>query len=127
MIPSIDIWIIFIYLFSLILVGVYANKQSKNNSLLDLYLGNREYGTFFLFLTFYATQYSGNTVIGFTGKAYRDGWITIFFVTSLLVVVAGLLSYAPKLYKISKEKTILLLMIILKIDIQIKYYITFLL
>ena len=104
MISLVDIWAITVYLFSLIAIGVYGHKRSKNNSLTDLYLGGREFGVLMLFLTFYATQYSGNTIIGFSGKAYREGWVALSTVIFMVAVIGGLLSYAPKLYKLSKEK-----------------------
>ena len=40
----------------------------------DFYLGNRRLGLFVLFLTLYATQYSGLTLIGFVGNVYRTGY-----------------------------------------------------
>ena len=40
----------------------------------DFYLGNRRLGLFVLFLTLYATQYSGLTFIGFVGNVYRTGY-----------------------------------------------------
>jgi len=101
---SLEILIIFAYLLSLILIGLRGHKQSKDDSLTDLYLGGREFGVLFLFLTFYATQYSGNTIIGFSGKAYREGWLTLSTVVFMIAVIGGLLIYAPKLYKRSKEK-----------------------
>lgn len=104
MIGLIDIWAIGIYLFGLIAVGIYGHTRQKNNSLTDLYLGGKEFGVLLLFLTFYATQYSGNTIIGFSGKAYRDGWLTLSTVIFMISVIGGLLSYAPKLYKLSKER-----------------------
>lgn len=102
---NLDIWVISLYLFSLIIIGIYGHKKSKNNSLTDLYLGGREFGVLMLFLTFYATQYSGNTMIGFTGKAYRDGWTTLSTVVFMIAVIGGLMSYAPKLYKRAKQKS----------------------
>ncbi|KAF3984771.1 MAG: sodium:solute symporter family protein [Methylococcales symbiont of Hymedesmia sp. n. MRB-2018] len=89
---------------SLIAIGFYGHRQSKNNSLTDRYLGGREFGVVMLFLTFYATQYSGNTIIGFSGKAYREGWITLSTVVFMVAVIGGLLSYAPKLYKLGRAK-----------------------
>ena len=40
----------------------------------DFYLAGRSSGLAVLFLTLYATQYSGNTLFGYTGKTYRIGF-----------------------------------------------------
>ena len=64
---------LFIYLFSLIGIGILGRFARKEDSLGDFYLAGRGMGGFVLFLTLYATQYSGNTMIGFSGRAYRQG------------------------------------------------------
>ena len=69
------------YLFSLIGVGLAGRYASKENSMSDFYLADRGMGVFVLFLTLYATQYSGNTMIGFSGRAYRQGFTTLVTVT----------------------------------------------
>jgi len=62
------------YLVSLILIGVVGRFARKEDSLSDFYLSGRGMGLFVLFLTLYATQYSGNTLIGMAGKSYRQGY-----------------------------------------------------
>ena len=98
-----DIFFIVLYLFSLIAIGFYGKSKRDKNSLNDFYLG-RGFGFFLLFLTFYATQYSGNTIIGFTGKAYREGWFGLNLVALMVAVIGGLLLYAPKLYQRSQNR-----------------------
>ncbi len=56
------------YLVSLLLIGVVGRMARKEDSLADFYLSGRNMGLFVLFLTLYATQYSGNTLIGMAGK-----------------------------------------------------------
>jgi len=58
-----------IYLSSLILIGLFGRLKRKEDSLSDFYLAGRGMGFFVLFLTLYATQYSGNTIVGYTGRA----------------------------------------------------------
>lgn len=53
-----------IYLSSLILIGLLGRLKRKEDSLSDFYLAGRGIGFFVLFFTLYATQYSGNTIIG---------------------------------------------------------------
>ncbi len=91
------------YLSSLLFIGWYAKKFSKENTLSDFYLagGGLNYGI--LFLTLFATQYSGNTFFGFTGATYRIGysWIlSLHFMTSIVVCY---LLFAPKLFLLAKK------------------------
>ena len=75
-----------VYLFSLIGIGLAGRLARKENTLADFYLAGRGMGVFVLFLTLYATQYSGNTMIGFAGKAYRGGYqslVMVIFMSSV--------------------------------------------
>lgn len=97
------IWFLVIYLASLILIGFAGKAASKEETLKDFYLGGKGFGVGVLFLTMYATQYSGNSLIGFAGSAYRNGWFFLVSVSFMIAIVAGYLLYAPKLYNISKK------------------------
>ena len=97
------IWFLIVYLTSLILIGFAGKFASKEESLKDFYLGGQGFGVGILFLTMYATQYSGNSLIGFAGSAYRNGWYFLVGVTFMIAIVGGYLLYAPKLYAISKK------------------------
>lgn len=97
------IWFLVLYLSSLILIGFAGKFASKEESLKDFYLGGGGFGVTVLFLTMYATQYSGNSLIGFAGSAYRNGWFFLVGVTFMIAIVAGYLLYAPKLYPMSKK------------------------
>lgn len=92
-----------IYLLSLLLIGYLGKKASKEQSLNDFYLAGRNMGVFVLFLTLYATQYSGNTLIGFAGQAYRQGFTALVSVTFMISVIGAYLIFAPKLYRLSRE------------------------
>jgi len=92
-----------VYLFSLIFVGVLGKLASKESSMKDFYLGGSGFGVTILFLTMYATQYSGNSLIGFAGSAYRQGWFFLVGVTFMIAIVGGYLLYAPKLYPLAKK------------------------
>lgn len=91
------------YLASLIVVGLAGRFARKEDSMSDFYLSGRNMGLFVLFLTLYATQYSGNTMIGFAGKSYRQGYSFLISVTFMVSVIGALLIYAPKLYNLSKK------------------------
>ncbi len=90
-----------LYLFSLIGVGIAGRIARKDQSLSDFYLAGRGMGVAVLFLTLYATQYSGNTMIGFAGKAYRGGYQSLVMVVFMSSVIGAYLLYAPKLFKLS--------------------------
>ena len=92
-----------IYLLSLIIIGYLGKRASKEQSLNDFYLAGRNMGVFVLFLTLYATQYSGNTLIGFAGQAYRQGFTALVSVTFMISVIGAYLIFAPKLYRLSRE------------------------
>ena len=62
------------YILTLIGIGWLGKKAQKEKSLADFYLAGRGMGFFVLFLTLYATQYSGNTLVGFAGRVYREGY-----------------------------------------------------
>ena len=92
-----------LYLCSLLLVGLWGRYKRKENTLSDFYLSGRGMGLFVLFLTLYATQYSGHTLIGFPGQAYRQGYMFLMSVTLMMAVIGAYLMYAPKLQKLSKK------------------------
>lgn len=87
-----------IYLFSLILIGMFAYRARKENTLNDFYLAGNSFGLVVIFLTLYATQYSGNTLFGFSGKAYRIGFSWIMSLQFMIAVVACYIIFAPRLY-----------------------------
>ncbi len=92
-----------LYLLSLLLIGLAGRFARREDSLADFYLSGRGMGLFVLFLTLYATQYSGNTLIGFAGKAYRQGYFFLVSVTFMMSVIGAYLLYAPKLHRLSKK------------------------
>ncbi|WP_298773645.1 sodium:solute symporter family protein [uncultured Shewanella sp.] len=92
-----------LYLVSLIGVGILGKQKSKENTLNDFYLGGKSFGVGILFLTLYATQYSGNNLIGFAGSAYRNGWFFLVGMTLMLSVIGGYMLYAPKLFRLSQK------------------------
>ena len=92
-----------LYVLSLILIGWLGKKARAENSLSDFYLAGRGMSMMVLFLTLYATQYSGNTLIGFAGRAYREGFHALVLVTLLSGAVGAFILYAPKLYRLSRK------------------------
>jgi len=97
-------WIfISIYLGSLILVGFLSYRARQENTLKDFYLAGNGFGLVVIFLTLYATQYSGNTLFGYSGKTYRIGYAWIMSVHFMTAIVACFLIYAPRLYARARQ------------------------
>ena len=103
------IMFLFIYLFSLIGIGILGRFARKEDSLGDFYLAGRGMGGFVLFLTLYATQYSGNTMIGFSGRAYRQGFTALVTITFMCAIIGLYFMYAPKLHTLSKKHSFITL------------------
>ncbi|MCB2197771.1 sodium:solute symporter family protein [bacterium] len=95
--------VLMLYLSGLLLIGWVGRRAKKENTLADHFLAGRNLGLVVLFFTLYATQYSGNTLIGFAGNAYRRGFIMMMSVTAMMAVVAIILLYAPRLQVLSRK------------------------
>ena len=92
-----------LYLVSMIGVGWLGRMRRQSDSMVDFYLAGRSMGFMVLLLTLYATQYSGNTMFGYTGKSYRIGFewtVSILFMFSIIV---GYLLFAPRLVAIARK------------------------
>jgi SSS family solute:Na+ symporter/sodium/pantothenate symporter len=86
-----------LYLAVLAVIGELARRARRDTSPADHFLAGRELGTFVVFLTLYATAYSGNSLLGYPGEAYRRGFSWIMatgFMMSIIVVFHALV---PKL------------------------------
>ncbi|MCF8719566.1 sodium:solute symporter family protein [Nitrospina gracilis] len=97
------LFVVAIYILSLLAIGWYAYSRRKENSLSDFFLGGREMGFLVLVLTLYATQYSGNTLFGFSGAAYREGLRFLVCVHFMTAIVIAYLLFAPHLQRLSRE------------------------
>src|SRR5699024_11637769 len=58
---------------------------------------------FFLFFIFFATQYSGNTIVEYAPNAYLMGFMWLQSITFFILFVIVYLLYAPRLYVMSKK------------------------
>lgn len=98
-------WLFFsAYLCSLLLLGWLGRKARKEDSLQDFYLAGRGFSFFVLFLTLYATQYSGNTVFGVTGASYRLGFPWLISVHYMLAIIVFMRTYAFKLQTLARSR-----------------------
>lgn len=92
----------------MLLIGVVTFMKNKkvHSSLEEYYLGGRGFGTMVLFFTFFATQYSGNTVIGYSAEAYRVGYANLVTVPFFIMIILVYLVFAPRMYRLSKKYNI---------------------
>lgn len=95
--------IIALYLVSMIGVGWLGRMRRQNDSMVDFYLAGRSMGFAVLLLTLYATQYSGNTMFGYTGKSYRIGFEWTVSVLFMFSIIVGYLLFAPRLVAVARK------------------------
>ena len=93
-----------IYLLSLIGIGWWGYRARREDTLREFYLAGNGFGLLVLVLTLYATQYSGNTLLGFTGKSYRTGFSWTMSVHFMTAIVVCYLIYAPRLYALARKR-----------------------
>jgi SSS family solute:Na+ symporter/sodium/pantothenate symporter len=92
-----------LYLLSMIWIGWLGMRARQENTLRDHFIGGQGVGFFVLLLTLFATQYSGNTILGFSGKAYRIGFAWLTCVHFMTAIVVTYLLFAPKLFNLAKQ------------------------
>ena len=92
-----------IYLLVILAIGYVARRARPTESLSEFYLAGRSLGGLVLLLTLYATQYSGNSLLGYPGEAYRLGFAWIMSVGFMTTIVVAYLFFAPRLYSQAKR------------------------
>lgn len=97
--------IMLVYGLMMLAIGIFTYLKNKgiHVSNKEFYLGGGKIGVFVLFFTFFATQYSGNTIVGYAPTAYRMGFMWLQSVTFFILIVIGYLLFAPRLYVMSKK------------------------
>ena len=92
-----------LYLVGMLLLGWLGKRSRREETLRDFYLGGSSFGFIVLFLTFFATQYSGNTLLGFAGRSYQQGGSYIASVTFMVLVITVMMIYAPRLFRLARR------------------------
>lgn len=98
-IPGILVFAVF--LTTLLVFGYRARRARQDESLSDFYLAGRTLGPVVLLATLYATQYSGNSLIGYPGETYRIGFAWIMSVGFMMAIVVMYLALAPRLFPLA--------------------------
>ncbi len=86
-----------VYVVAVVGVAELARRARRDRTPADHFLAGASLGVFVLFLTLYATAYSGNSLLGYPGEAYRRGYSWVMstgFMMSIIVVFHALV---PKL------------------------------
>lgn len=90
-----------VYLAILVFLGWQGYRARQGDTLGDFYLAGGSLGWIVLFATLFATQYSGNTFLGYTGQAYRIGFSWMMSVGMMMSVVIVYLLFAPRLHALA--------------------------
>ncbi len=85
--------------YMLVLAGVaeVARRARGDGSPSDHFLAGRDLGVLVLFLTLYATAYSGNSLLGYPGRAYRSGFSFIMATGFMMAIIVVFHALVPKL------------------------------
>jgi Na+/proline symporter len=86
-----------LYLGVLVAIADVARRARRSGSPSDHFLAGRELGVFVLFLTLYATAYSGNSLLGYPGEAYRRGFSWIMATGFMMSIVVVFHALVPRL------------------------------
>jgi len=92
------------YLAVLIGIALAARRARQSESPADHFLAGRGLGVFVLFLTLYATAYSGNSLLGYPGQAYRQGFSWVMATGFMLSIIVVFHALAPKLRPIAARE-----------------------
>ena len=93
-----------VYFIAIALITAYAKKKTSKEPE-DYFLAKRSFGSFILFFTLAATNFSAFTFLGFAGKAYTDG-LAQYGIMALGTSFMAIMFYVlgKKIWKIGKEK-----------------------
>ncbi|MFZ5944849.1 MAG: sodium:solute symporter family protein [Bacillota bacterium] len=101
--------ILLVYALLMLGVGLWSYLSDKKSgtgiqeSMSGYYLAGKNLSLVALFFTLYATQYSGNTVVGYAATGYRMGYAWWMSVPYMMIIIGGYLLFAPRLYALAKR------------------------
>ena len=90
-----------VYVIAVLSVGYAARRARRDSSLSEFYLAGRSLSGPVLLLTLYATQYSGNTLLGYPGEAYRLGFAWVMSIGFMMSIIVVYLLFAPRLHRLA--------------------------
>jgi Na+/proline symporter len=98
-----------VYLCGVLGVGVYAlwqsRKEKDESTMEDNFLaGKQGLGLLVLFFTLFASTFSGWTLLGMPGDAFRDGVRAIVWVSSFAVLYLVAIIVVPRVYRLARPR-----------------------
>jgi Na+/proline symporter len=90
-----------LYVAALFGIAEIARRARREDTPSDHFLAGRDLGIFVLFLTLYATAYSGNSLLGYPGEAYRRGFSWIMATGFMMSIIVAFHVLVPKLRPIA--------------------------
>ncbi len=94
---QIGVWALLVYLIALVVVAEIARRARREHTPSDHFLAGRELGMLVLFLTLYATAYSGNSLLGYPGEAYRRGFSWIMATGFMMSIIFAFHLLVPRM------------------------------
>jgi SSS family transporter len=70
----------------------------------DYFLASRTVGPMVVALSLFATQYSGNSMIGYTARAYRIGFQQLVFPIFMVMIPVAYMLFIPRLYVLAHKR-----------------------
>lgn len=92
-----------LYLAFMLAIAEWAKRARRDDTPGDHFLAGRELGVFVLFLTLYATAYSGNSLLGYPGRAYRSGFSFIMATGFMMSIIVMFHLLVPKLRPVAVQ------------------------
>lgn len=96
--------VLVVYAVLMLVIGWMAGRKQVERTNESYYLAGNGLGLVTLFFTLYATQYSGNTIIGYAPSAYRMGFAWWQSVPFMMAVIGAYLIFAPRLYVVARRE-----------------------
>ncbi len=90
-----------VYLVLLVVIAEVARRARRDRTPADHFLAGRDLGVLVLFFTLYATAYSGNSLLGYPGEAYRRGFSWIMATGFMMSIIVAFHLLVPRLRPIA--------------------------
>lgn len=91
-----------VYIVFLLGIAAYGHLRSGSSTMANHYLAGSGLGSVVLCFSLFATAFSGYTLLGVPGSAYRDGYGAYVWVHTACTVSTTQLFVAPRLYRLAR-------------------------
>jgi len=107
---GIGVWLIIGgYLLFLLIIGAIAfffkRKRGKADSMAEHYVAGNDLGYTVILMTIFSTNFSGYTIVGLPGDAYRLGYAALMWICGILVgTEISYMVVCPRLFRLSRKR-----------------------